>query len=243
MSTIYRVLYRTADGQALRNAGPEVMAAYPIAELFPVRDVNNHHGQQHRTGYYASRKAGRSLKFESGLERLRMMFLDFDPTVTTYAAQPFTLTWEWNGKTYGYTPDLLIVRPGQERTVEDVKPVEFRNSSKNTPAFEAALEAFPPVGLSFNLWSPPSAVVCYNVRHLAGYRRTPVYTPTLSREILARTADGPVPLAELAEATSHHLLTRPVIFHLLWTHRLHTDLEQPLSQNSLIYRSERGWAR
>ena len=219
------------------------MVAYPIAELFPVRDVNNFHGQQHRTGYYASRKAGRPLKFESGLERLRMMFLDFDPTVTTYAAQPFTLTWDRNGETYHYTPDLLIVRPGQERTVEDVKPPQFRNSSKNAPAFQAAREAFPPVGLSFNLWSPPSAIVCYNVRHLAGYRRTPIYTPTLSREILARTAEGPVPLAELAEATGHHLLTRPVIFHLLWTRRLSTNLEQPLSHDSLIHRSEPGRAQ
>ena len=243
MSTTYRVLYRTADGKTLHQVGPEVMVAFPVAELHPVREVNNRHGQQHRIGWYVSRKAGRPLKFESMLERLRMMFLDFDPSVTTFAAQPFTLQWEGvkdgQSRLYGYTPDLLIVRPGQGRTVEDVKPEQFRNSKKNLPAFEAARDALPPVGLKFALWSPPSAVVTYNVRYLAGYRRTPLSTPSISRDLLAQLADGPLPLRTLAqETTGHEMLTRPVIYHLMWIHRLRADLTRPLSHATLIHRAE-----
>ena len=238
MATNYRVLYRTADRKTLQETGPEVMVAFPVAELLPVREVNNRHGQQHRTGWYASRKAGRSLKFESGLERLRMMFLDFDPSVTTFTAQPFTLAWEQRGKTYNYTPDLLIVMPGQDRLVEDVKPEPFRHSRKNAPAFEAAREALPPVGLAFDIWSPPSAVLCYNVRYLAGYRRTPVYTVSLSQTILACLADGPLPLHVLARESGHPMLTRPVIYHLLWNHRLQADLNRPLSHDTLINRAQ-----
>jgi len=238
MSTLYRVRYRTVGESKLREVDPIVMRSFPVAELDAAREVNNRHGQQHRTGWYASKKAGRSLKFESGLERLRMMFLDFDPAVTTYAAQPFTLVWQRDGKTYCYTPDLLIVRPGQGRTVEDVKPERFRTSKKNFPAFQAAEEALSAVDIDFKVWSRPHPVLCYNVQYLAGYRRVPIQTPELTRTLLGALSEGPLPLGVLAAGTGQEMLARPVLYHLLWNHRLHADLDAPLEQSTLIHRSE-----
>ena len=238
MATLYRVRYRTAGESTFREEDPSVMRSFPVAELDAAREVNNRHGQQHRTGWYASKKAGRSLKFESGLERLRMMFLDFDPTVTTYAAQPFTLLWRADGKLYGYTPDLLIVRPGQGRTVEDVKPEPFRASKKNLPAFQAAEEALSDVDITFSVWSRPPLVLCSNVQYLAGFRRVPIRTPELTRTLLGALASGPLPLGVLAARADQELLARPVLYHLLWNHRLQADLNAPLGNSTLIYRAE-----
>ena len=188
-------------------------------------------------GWYASTKAGAHLRFESGLERLRMQFLDFDPEVTTFASQPFTLEWTEGGKVYRYTPDLLIVRAGRPRVVEDVKPAQFHGSPKLQRAFEAAREALAPIGVEFRLWAPPETTVVRNVQYLAGYRHPPSGLTASLEAILAALRQRPHTLAELAERTGPAALTRPVIYHLIWAHRITADLSQPLSQTTLLSRT------
>ncbi|CAM4433797.1 hypothetical protein DEMA109039_19730 [Deinococcus marmoris] len=98
-----------------------LLRSLTLFDLEPARDIPNYHGQPNRIGWYASTKAGTHLRFESGLERLRMQFLDFDPEVATFASQPFTLEWTEGDKVYRYTPDLLIVRAGRPRVVVNLK--------------------------------------------------------------------------------------------------------------------------
>ena len=52
--------------------------------------------------------AGGGLNFESSLERDWLLALDFSPDVISVREQPFTLTYESNGRTSKYTPDVLV---------------------------------------------------------------------------------------------------------------------------------------
>ncbi|WP_158679867.1 TnsA-like heteromeric transposase endonuclease subunit [Deinococcus sp. NW-56] len=233
----FAVLYRPVGALDLLRGEPAVLRGLSPFDLEPAREVPNYHGQQGRVGWYASAKMGAHLRFESGLERLRMQFLDFDPGVTAFAAQPFTLEWTEGGKTYHYTPDLLIVRPGRPRLVEDVKPAAFHGSPRLQRAFGAARDALAPVGVDFGLWASPETTVVRNVQYLAGYRHAPRGLTTYLKPVLAALRDRPRTLAELAERTGPPALTRPVIYHLIWAHRVHFDLTQPLSHGTVLSRA------
>ena len=233
----FSLLYRPAGARGLLRADMALLRSLTPFDLEPARDIPNYHGQPNRTGWYASTRAGAHLRFESGLERLRMQFLDFDPGVTTFASQPFTLEWTEGGKVYRYTPDLLIVRAGRPRVVEDVKPAQFHGSPKLQRAFNAAREALTPIGVEFRLWAPPETTVVRNVQYLAGYRHRPSGLMTHVDDILAALRERPHTLADLAERTGTAALTRPVIYHLIWAHRITADLTQPLSHGTRLART------
>lgn len=233
----FSLLYRPAGTLDLVRGDLQLLRSLGLFNLEPARDIPNYHGQSNRIGWYASVKVGAHLRFESGLERLRMQFLDFDPEVITFAAQPFTLEWTEGRKVYRYTPDLLIVRAGRPRVVEDVKPAQFHGSPRLQRAFNAAREALAPVGVDFRLWAPPETTVVRNVQYLAGYRHQPAGLTTALKGILAALRERPHRLAELADRTGPPALTRPVIYHLIWARRIAADLTQPLSNQTLLSRA------
>ncbi|MGX9687366.1 TnsA-like heteromeric transposase endonuclease subunit [Deinococcus wulumuqiensis] len=233
-ATKFTILFRHRDeAQLYRGTLPEFRGMV-ISDLAPARDIPNYHGQRHRVGFYASTKAGGHLPFESGLERLRLQFLDFDREVVTFLTQPFTLEWVEGKRTYRYTPDLLAIHASGKRVVEDVKPARFHDSAKNRRAFDAAREALPSIGFSFELWAPPEPTIVRNVQYLAGYRRVPAGLREYMRPILAALREGPRTLAALADGTGPALFTRPVIYHLIWNHRIELDLSCPLSHGTLL---------
>lgn len=233
-ATKFTVLYKHFGEADLRRGTLRELRSLVLSDLAPVRDIPNYHGQHHHIGFYASRKVGGHLPFESGLERLRLQFLDFDREVTTYFTQPFTLEWEEAGTTYHYTPDLLAIRKSGLRVVEDVKPARFHDSAKNRRAFDAAREALPSIGFSFELWAPPEPTIVRNVQYLAGYRRVPAGLREYMRPILAALREGPRTLAALADETGPAPFTLPVIYHLIWNHRIELDLSCPLSHGTLL---------
>ncbi|WP_052195265.1 TnsA-like heteromeric transposase endonuclease subunit [Deinococcus radiopugnans] len=230
----FTLLYRSRGSRELLSGEMVLLRSLTPYDLEPARDVPNYHGQTHRGGWYASSKVGGHLRYESGLERLRMQFLDFDPQVTTFVAQPFTLQWSEGEKVYRYTPDLLIVRAGLARVVEDVKPVQFHGSSRLQRAFTAAREALGPIDVSFNLWAPPEPTVIRNVQYLAGYRRAPAGLKEYLGPLLAALRERSHGLLELATRVGPAPLVLPVVYHLIWNHRVAADLSRPLSLETTL---------
>lgn len=230
----FTLLYRPRGSRDPVSGEMSLLRSLVPFELDPVRDIPNYHGQSHRGGWYASSKVGAMVRYESELERLRMQFLDFTPEVTSFAAQPFALQWVDGGKTYRYVPDLLIVRAAQARVVEDVKPARFHGSPRLKRAFDAAREALAPVDVTFNLWDKPQPTVVRNVQYLAGYRRPPAGLREYLGPILAALRERSHGLTELATRVGLPPLVLPVIYHLIWNHRIALDLSQPLSRNALL---------
>jgi hypothetical protein len=99
------------------------------------------------TGVFSSAKNGKSLGYESLLERDLMILLEFDDIVERFEEQPVKVPLVFNGKKLKpYVPDILIHylpatsgevrRPvlGEVKESEDLK----KNKAKYAPKFEAA---------------------------------------------------------------------------------------------------------
>ena len=100
-----------------------------------VRKVQNH--GKNIIGRFPSVKLGRSVEFESLIERDYIYLLDFDTAVTWFAEQPFTIEYQHEGKKLTYTPDFHVIRDGQQIVVE-CKPAKYVNSAINQRKFQAA---------------------------------------------------------------------------------------------------------
>ena len=71
------------------------------------------------TGYFPSKKNGRSVFFESLLEKTLFLTLEFDNTVIRYLEQPVKIEYKINNKIRPYHPDCLIdYHTGKSRLVE-----------------------------------------------------------------------------------------------------------------------------
>src|SRR5713101_7989933 len=91
-------------------------------------------------GLFPSLKTGRMVWFESFLERDFIYWLEFEPSVVTFAEQPFTLEYAHLGKTRRYTPDFHVryaTRPERDVLVE-CKPTTFVETEENQLKFRAA---------------------------------------------------------------------------------------------------------
>lgn len=70
-------------------------------------------------GYFASRKAGRPVAFESRLERDFYILLESDPDVVAFVEQPVTIEFRGRQRARRYTPDARVTfRDGLTQLVE-----------------------------------------------------------------------------------------------------------------------------
>ena len=75
------------------------------------------------TGEYFSAKLQRMVFYESALEKTFFKAVEQSPNVPAYCEQPFTLSMEFNGKTFSYTPDILLQLKDGRRVVIEIKPL------------------------------------------------------------------------------------------------------------------------
>lgn len=73
------------------------------------------------TGFFPSMKNGRSMAFESLLERQLFLSLEFDNSVKNYLEQPIKLEYMLNGKKTSYHPDCLVRYYDGRQTLYEVK--------------------------------------------------------------------------------------------------------------------------
>lgn len=239
-ATDVRVRYRLVDVPEPIEGEITDLARLDVQDLDLARVIKSYHGQTHVGGWYYFGKLQRHLRYESGLERLRLMLLDHDPEVTVVATQPFQLLFKHEGRPFSHVPDLLVVRPNLPRRVEDVKPLKFLNKPVNVLAFAVTRDACERAGLEYAVWSEPPAVVAHNVRYLAGYRRAPMHLNEYAPVLLEHVQEG-LPLGTLARRSGPNHWVRPVLYHLVWTHRLTLDLLRPLSNQTLVTPGSRLW--
>jgi hypothetical protein len=89
------------------------------------------------------------LRRSRGLERDRLVLLDFDPLVTGMASQPFRLSWTGSaGKRIRHTPDFFVRRADGTGVVVDVRP-EDRIEPRDAVKFAATAAACSLVGWDF----------------------------------------------------------------------------------------------
>jgi hypothetical protein len=81
--------------------------------MSPVREIPKNY--RNVTGLVASPRLGRSVQFESSLERDFIVVLDvLSQVVEGFEEQPIEITWMWDGRLHHYTPDFPVHFSGDQ---------------------------------------------------------------------------------------------------------------------------------
>ncbi|MER7828474.1 TnsA-like heteromeric transposase endonuclease subunit [Streptomyces sp. NPDC096097] len=208
-------------------------------EVEPVRPFRWSKGGESFAGWYYAVTTVGHVGFESWLERDRLILMDRDPEVVGIASQPFWLHWHDGQGPRRHAPDYFVRLADGRARVVDVRSAD-RMDERTEEAFVATGLACKAVGWEFQHVGTPEPVFMANVRWLARYRRDRAGRPA---EVAARLLDvfsDPLPLWAGAGLVGDRLQVLPVLFHLLWSGRLVTDLESGvLGTQSLVWAGRR----
>lgn len=185
-------------------------------------------------GRFPSLKAGRSIHWESQLERDFVYLLEFDPAVLDYREQPETIRLTIDGKPRRYTPDFLV-RTASLMVVYEVKPTDKAAHPDMVALFAAAADHYAGRGMRHQVVTEADIRIrpyLDNVALLLRYRSHPVDVDIEAR-IVDRLAFEPTTLGELIAALAPHADMAEVLA-LLANHRLAADLVGQLDRNAVI---------
>lgn len=205
----------------------------------PWRVLRSRRGQRHLSGSYWSATTGAFVVYESRLELARLLLADFDPRVVGIFAQPCWVRARIGGRLRRHVPDfLLVTREGSGRVV-NVKPAQRLSDPKVAEALAWPGELVRSCGWSYEVWSGGDPVVVENVRFLAAYRRPWVVDQEMAGRVGELVRDGEeLALVERRLAgLAGESAVRAALLSLLWSGRLTTDLDRPLSAGSVLRRS------
>lgn len=202
------------------------------------------------TGVFSSVKNGRSLGYESLLERDLMILLEFDDTVERFEEQPVKVPVVVNGKKVKpYTPDILIhyyplsssgiPRPvlAEVKDTSDLK----KNKIKYAPKFEAASLYAEELGWDWRKFTEKDIRTDYleNLKFLREYHSAEPDV-TLLNQILSylksarRLITLESLLSDLCPTDERKLHIVPAIWHLIATKRIVANLKKPLDMKTKL---------
>lgn len=216
----------------------------------PIRKIPKNHLMV--TGGYSSRKNAPIDDFESLLEKDYFLLLDFDETVHSFEPQPVRVPVP--GVPRGYVPDALVryhpdpvtgLEP--KRTLVDVKHTDdlAKNAHKYARKFESARQFAEEQGWEFRIVDQNQIRTprLANLKFLRSYRNITPSTEDIQRVL--DCVDG-TPLShhqvldQLAPTDDDKLYWLPVIWSMLLTGHLITDMNTPFGSEVLLTRAGDG---
>ena len=203
-----------------------------LIQAAPWRTFRWRDGQRHYSGTYWSATNRDHVIYESRLELARLLFADFDTTVSHVVAQPFFLRARVNRRIRRHIPDFLLFTDGLPRVV-DVKPAARLSVERVRFTLDWTRELVEELGWNYEAWSEPPDLELRNLRFLAGFRNAERFDPELLKAILHQsTSDttlGQVLGRDLGEPPAR---VRSAVLHLVWRRDLSVDITQPLTKSS-----------
>lgn len=229
----FEIGYVDEAGQQRRLPLHEVSDSEVALEVAaPSRSFPSYRGQRNNTGWWYFATTAKHVGFESWLERDHVMLLDFDQSVVDLSSQPFWLFWPAERRTRSHAPDFFARRADGTGVVIDCRPAG-RVRPRDAEAFEATRRACDEAGWQYQLLHQPDPILTANVRWLAGYRHRRFHRPITADAALELLIE-PMRVMDAAEALGDPLGTLPVLFHLLWSGKLATNLTVRLSEFSVL---------
>jgi hypothetical protein len=203
----------------------------PFEAFTPVRRASSYDSQKHFNGGYWFASTGSHVEFRSALHRDRLILMDFDPEVHRVCPFPFYVHPE-QGRP-GRAPDFLVEVGGGIRRVVDVMYASRAQTKEAQRDCEPTREACAALGWEYRQLTEPDPLRLMNVRFMSSCRKPPTDLDRFATALL----DGcrnPVPMGLLLSQFDSEVLVRPVLFHLVWTHRVLINLDEPLTDNTLV---------
>jgi hypothetical protein len=225
------VTYLDEDGVEQRAALHEA-AGHRFEDGAPVRTFPSYKGQRNWPGWWWSATMRAHVGYESWLERDHAMMLDFDPDIVAFAAQPFWMSLQVDGTLRSHAPDFFVRHRNGSATVIDCRPDE-RIKPSDAAVFAATRHACEQVGWSYARSGAVAGEQAENVRWLAGYRQARFWVASTVERLLAVFA-VPRPLMDGVSWCGPSAAVLPVLYHLMWCHRLSADLATPLSESTMV---------
>lgn len=208
------------------------------------------------TGSFPSQKNNRPLGFEGLLERDYMILLEFDDSVKGFEEQPVKIPVRVKGRrAVNYVPDMLVhFHPGpggRERKphLVEIKPKRYleKNAEKYKPKFSAARSYVAEKGWIFRILTEDDirSQFLVNLKFLREYHHFTPSAPEVDSVIDAvQSLKGNCTFSTVVDYlcgddADRRLLTIPVVWHLVATHRLVVDLHKPLTDEMAISLAKR----
>jgi hypothetical protein len=205
--------------------------AVRLEDCLPVRGFASYKGQRNHVGRWWTATTGAHVGYESWLERDWLVRLDFDADVVGIASQPFWLWWTTSqGRANSHAPDYFARCADGGARVVDCRLAE-RIKPRDAEAFAATRAACELVAWGYEVVGSPDPIMMMNVRWLSGYRHPRHDIPDVATALEAVFV-APTTLMAGAESVGDPIAVLPVLFHLLWRHRLLADLSAPLSPDT-----------
>jgi hypothetical protein len=208
-----------------------------VGSMLPWRRFRWHKGQTHYSGSYWSSTMAEHVVYESRLELARLLFADFDRSVSAIFAQPFLIAATVGDKNRKHVPDFLLVTESGPLVV-DVKP----RARLTRPDVHATLtwtrQVVESRGWLYEVWTEPPEIELANVRFLSGYRRVWLFRQETLDRLSASYIDG----LTIDQVLALHdevagAVVRGCLLHLLWRQMYTTDLTRPLDSRHVLRRT------
>lgn len=190
-------------------------------------------------------KDGKSIPYESILERDCITYFAFRKDVTNIVSQPITIPFIKNGRKYHYTPDFYIefdTTSGLKPLIIEVKPTSkwqkhWRDWSDK---WKAMINYCKENGYQFHIFDESRIYhqALDNIQFLARYQRIS-YEPTEFEEIKKLLLlHQSLTLSDLKVALSPVIPKQHIerlVFHLIFVKKLEIDLFEPINDSSLVW--------
>jgi hypothetical protein len=210
----------------------------------PVRRVSNWGGNI--IGSFPSLKNGHPVMYESTIERDFLYVLEYDTSVLRYEMQPLVITGiNASGKKERYVPDILVEQTWGKTLVE-CKPAALIQEARSQRQLRLGREWAETEGCDFVVVTDTELRTGHqlaNLRLFWRYARLVVPHPVIERclTILHAYPDG-ILWAELLlrlDGSTPTLMLPPCLYSLLFHHVLTTNIQAPLSSESVILLPDR----
>lgn len=187
-------------------------------------------------GKFPSLKNKSIVWFESHLERDFLYLIEFDKDVIKYQEQPFKIKYFLAGKQRFYTPDFFVKRQNKKQVIE-IKPQSKTESEEFIHFSNQMKSLFDEKGYEYHVITDLTIRLqpkLSNIKRLWRYARIPI---TARHEILIYelfSNSSILSLAETCSFFSHAKEQKDLVYTLLFHSYLLTDIEKPISAESLI---------
>lgn len=219
------VRYLTDAGQLVETTAGAMDVARVLAGQ-PVRRIRSHRNQKHYPGWYWSFRTGKSVPYESRLERSRLQLADFDPDTIAIAAQPLQFAGDDGVGVVHHVPDFLIARASRRPLLVDVKPAEFAHMERAVRVFQWTSRVCAANGLDYQVWTGEhDRVRLRGIQAVAVARRRPLAEPAVLDRMTARATESTT-IGELERVDG---IERQDTMRAAWEGIVDLDFSAPLS--------------
>jgi len=201
-----------------------------VEDLLPVRLPKTYRKARHATGRYVFSRTGEIVVYESWLEYVNIVLLDFSGEYLWLLGQPVLLTIDGSA----HYPDLLARCADGSLKLFDVKPAQEAVREPHLGTFRARAAACMQLGWAFDVLSePPNEILLENVLYLAGFRFQSALPEGLVDHVVG-ACTTPCEIGAL-DVLGLRALVRPAVLHLLWTKQLTANLaEARLDRGTIV---------